>query len=77
MQAYSSLGVTLTEGQIGELNERVDEFRAADYGAREQIAYYFFNRFKSTWPQGNKFDDVLVATVCALPTTLGSSHIFS
>ena len=37
-ESISGLEVALTDEQINALNEHVDEFRAADYEAREEIA---------------------------------------
>ena len=40
--------MALTDEQIGELNECVDKFRAADYEAWEEIVEDFLGSFKST-----------------------------
>jgi hypothetical protein len=58
------------------LNGCVDEFRAADYEAREEIVGDFLGSFESTCPQGVKFDGVAVRTVRAPLATLGWSQKF-
>jgi len=45
----SSLGEALTDKQISMLDERFDEFRAADYRRREQIVKDILRSFESTW----------------------------
>jgi hypothetical protein len=69
----------LTDEQISAIDERADEFRAGNYETREKIVKEFFDSFKATQPWGrgaNKFDNVLVKTVCALFTMLGRSQLF-
>ena len=66
----------MTDEQIGELNECVDEFQAADYEAREEIVKDFLGSFKSTCSQCIRFDMVIVKTVHAPLATLGYSHIY-
>ncbi len=66
----------MTDEQIGELNEHVDEFRAANYEAREEIVEDFLGSFKSTCSRCIRFDMVIVKTVCAPLATLGCSHIY-
>ena len=45
----SSSGEALTDEQISMLDERFDEFRAADYRRREQIVKDILGSFESTW----------------------------
>jgi hypothetical protein len=66
----------LTDEQINALNEHVDEFRAANYEAREEIARDFLGSFKSIHPRGATFDVVAVKTVRVLSAILGCSQIF-
>jgi hypothetical protein len=68
--------VTLTEEQIGALNERVDEFTAADYDERDGILRQCYLKFKSTWPHGVQLDKMSLKTVCATSVTLDFSHTF-
>ena len=69
-------GAALTDEQIGELNECVDKFRAADYEAWEEIVEDFLGSFKSTCSWCIRFDMVIVKTVRAPLVTLGCSHIY-
>lgn len=68
--------MALTDEQIIALNERVDEFRAADYPIRDKIVRAFVRSFEKACPRDIVFDDTTVATVRALSATLGCSHIF-
>jgi hypothetical protein len=53
----------LTDEQISALNERVDEFRAADGKAKDYIVGGILREFKSACPRGNKFDPKAVENV--------------
>ena len=66
----------MTDEQIGELNEHVDEFQAANYEAWEEIVEDFLGSFKSTCSRRIRFDTVIVKTVRAPSATLGCSHIY-
>ncbi len=66
----------MTDEQIGELNEHVDEFQAADYEAQEEIVEDFLSSFKSTCSQHIRFDMVIIKTVHVPSATLGCSHIY-
>jgi hypothetical protein len=66
----------LTDEQISELDEYIDEFRAADYEAREEIVEDILGSFKSACSRRIRFDTVIVKTVRALSATLGCSHIY-
>ena len=68
--------MALTDLQIATLDERVDEFLAADYDLRERIARDSLRSFKYACPQGVKFDDMSVETVRAPSAALGCSHMF-
>jgi hypothetical protein len=57
--------VGLEDEQINLLNERVGEFQAADYRAREEIVLEFLGSFKNGRPRGVKFDKTAVSTVRA------------
>ena len=67
--------VTLTSEQIGALDRRLDEFRAADYRAKEKIVNGFVRSFKGTLSD-KEFNVLAVKTVCASFSTLGYSQIF-
>jgi len=66
--------VVLTDEQISALDGQVDEFRAAGYRFRERIARDFLHSFKNAYPQGIKFDEVTIETVCAPSAALGYSY---
>ncbi len=71
--------MTLTDEQISVLDGCLDEFRAADYRAREKIVQELSDSFRATraLPRGaKKFDNVIVKTVRALFSTLGCSQPF-
>jgi hypothetical protein len=68
--------VALTDKQVSALDVHVEEFRAADYEDWEKIIIDLLNSFKSTSPQGVKFDRASLRTVHAQSATLGCSHTF-
>ena len=72
----SSLEAALTEEQVGALDARLEEFRAASYEDREKIIIGLLGSFKSTCPRRVKFDDTGLKTVCPQLVTLGRSHTF-
>jgi hypothetical protein len=57
-----SAEVTLTDEQISALDERIDEFRAADHEVRDQIAREFVRKFRGA-SQNGKFDIMGMTTV--------------
>ena len=66
--------MVLTDKQISVLDGQVDEFQAAGYRFRERIARDFLHSFKNACPQGVKFDEVTIETVCAPLAALGYSY---
>lgn len=72
----SSPGAALTEQQISSLDELIDEFRAADYIARELIVQEMVGSFKKACRRGVIFEETTVETVRAPSATLGYSHPF-
>jgi hypothetical protein len=68
--------VALTEEQVSALDEVLDEFKAADYQAREEMVRDFFGSFKSTRTQGVSFDKATLKTVCAPSAALNISNKF-
>ena len=66
--------MVLTDEQISVLDGQVDEFQAASYRFRERIAQDFLQSFKNTCPQGIKFNEVTVETMCAPLAALGYSY---
>ena len=74
-----SLGVSLSEDQIGALDECVDNFRDAKYKGREEIVQDFLHDFVDNWPEDTEdIEDfnLKVKTVCVPFSTLGCSHTF-
>ena len=67
--------VTLTSEQIGAFDRCLDEFRAADYRAKEKIVDGFVRSFKGTLSD-KEFNVLAVKTVCASFWTSGYSQIF-
>jgi hypothetical protein len=66
----------LTEEQIDELDKVLNEFKAANYQARERMVQDFLGSFRRARPQRVKFDETTVATVRTPSATLGFSHKF-
>ena len=74
--SISSEKALLTDEQIGTLNRHLDEFEAADYGAREEIVKDFLGSFKRACPKGVVFDKTTVLTVSEPSAALGYSYTF-
>ena len=68
--------MTLRDEQIRALNERMDEFRNANYKGRKNIEREAFASFRETWPQDAKdIGQADMRTVSAPFPTLSRSHI--
>jgi hypothetical protein len=62
--------------QITALNERIDEFRNANYKGRKNIEREAFASFRETWPQdAEDIGQADMRTVNAPLLTLSRSHI--
>jgi hypothetical protein len=62
--------VGLTTRQIDALDDRIDEFIAAEYEAREAIVEEYYDKFKTSL---DKYLDVEVKTVSSPSATLDRS----
>jgi len=70
------MGESLTDEQIGMLNERVDDFWAASYKVREKFVHYFLGRFRKACPPRTESNQLIIATVCTPPITLNCTYKF-
>ena len=62
----SSYSEALTVEQISMLDERFDEFKAADTRRREHIVKDILGSFENTWTRDFEFHEQFVATVSVL-----------
>ena len=66
----------LRDEQISALNERIDEFRTANYKGQKNIEREAFASFRETWPQdAEDIGQSNMRTVSTPFLTLSCSHI--
>ena len=72
-QHLSSGETTLTDWQIGLLEDFVKQFRAAKPDCHEKIIKKAIARIKSAWAEDVKFDGEIIESICELSVKISYS----